>query len=74
MLHSQADQSVFYEAACIVTNASVEVAPGQLIVSNIQFVTTDVIQLRVGQVPGALLQETLDLVLQEDDSPVYLDE
>ena len=74
VLHSQADQSVFYEAACVVTNASIEVAPSQLIESSIQFVTTDVIQLRVGQVPGAVLQEDLDLVLEEDDSPLYLDE
>ena len=74
VLHAAEDHSVFYEAACVVTNASIEVEPGKLITSTIQFVTTDVISLRVGEVPGSMLQEDTGLVLDEDGDPTYLDE
>lgn len=74
VLHADGINSVFYEAACIVTNSSITVEPTELISSDIQFVTTDVIQLRIGQVPGELLQEGGDLVLDEDDDPVWLDD
>jgi hypothetical protein len=80
VLHFSGNESVFYEAECIVTNASIEVNTENAIASTIQFVTTGVIQLRVGQVPGALLQDDPDpapidyLVLQEDDDPIYLEQ
>ena len=70
---------MFYEATCVVTNASVSVEAGEVIVSTIQFVTTDVIQLRVGSVPGDLLQDGItkgggDLILDEDSDPVWMDD
>lgn len=74
VLHYDGANSVFYEAACVVTNASVAVEPGQAITSNIQFVTTDVIQLRVGQVPGGLLVEGGGSLLDEDSDPVWQDD
>jgi hypothetical protein len=78
VLHADNERAVFYESSCIVTNASVSVTPGQIIESSIQFVTTGTIQLRVGKIPGVLLQDGLgvaeSLILQEDDSPIYLED
>ena len=74
VLHCDGPNSVFYEAACVVTNAQVEVEPTQLITSTLQFVTTDVIQLRVGQIPGALLTEGGSSLLDEDSDPVWQDD
>ena len=80
VLHYNGNESVFYEAECVVTNASVEVEAGDVITSTIQFVTTGVIQLRVGQLPGVLLQDDAapagadNLILQEDDDPIYLEQ
>ena len=65
--------SVWYEAECIVTNTSVAVQPGDIIRSNIQFVTTGRIQLDFG-VPryrlllepsqnGAVLTELSDTIM-----------
>ena len=74
VLHADGANSVFYEAACIVTNSSISVEPAEIISSDIQFVTTDVIQLRIGQVPGAVLQEDGAKVLDEDEDPVWQDD
>ena len=74
VLHCNASNSVFYEAACVITNAQIEVEPTELITSTLQFVTTDVIQLRVGQIPGAVLVEGGGNLLDEDADPVWQDD
>lgn len=59
--------SVWYEAECIVTNATVTVEAGGLIESRIDFVTTKQIKLLTGLPPSFLLLETgTEKVLQED--------
>ena len=81
VLHANSERSVFYESKCIVTNATVSVTPDQLIQSTIQFITNGAINLRVGKIPGVLLQDgdgigtvADSLLLQEDDDPHYLDQ
>ena len=58
---------VWWEALCIVTNVAMSFDPTQPIVSNIDFVTTGPVHLRVGEPPNYLLQEDRDLLLQEDN-------
>ena len=61
--------SVWYEARCIVTSASISVDVDQAITSTIQFVTTGEFKLLTGKPPAFLLQEdSISLILQEDGS------
>ena len=64
--------SVWYEAKCIVTNASVTVGATEVIESSIDFVTTGEIKLLVGVPPSYLLQEDSDLLLLEDGTRMIL--
>ena len=57
------DPSVWYEAECIVTNASVTVEPTQIISSSINFVTTGQVQLHQGMPPAYMLQEDVIFVV-----------
>ena len=59
--------SVWYEADCIVTNVGLSFAPGQVVGSRVDFVTTGPIDLHTGTPDSYLLQEDADLILQEDD-------
>jgi hypothetical protein len=59
--------SVWYEAECIVTSASISVEVGEIITSTIQFVTTGEFKLLYGVPPSYLAQEDgISLILQED--------
>ena len=59
--------SVWYEAECVVTSASIAVATGEAITSTIQFVTTGQFKLLTGVPPSYLIQEDgVSLVLKED--------
>ena len=58
--------SLWWEALCIVTNVSMSFAPGQIVVANIDFVTSDVFTLKAGILPSYLRQEDLGLVLEEE--------
>jgi len=68
------DPSVWYEAECIVTNASVTVEPTQIISSSINFVTTGQVQLHQGMPPAYMLQEGGDVLLSEDGDPIGLED
>ena len=57
--------SVWYEAECIVTNASVSVAATEVIESSIDFVTTGPFRLLVGEAPSFLLTEEPAKILLE---------
>ena len=50
-------EALWYECDCIVTSVGMNFSPGAVIDSQIQFVTTDVIQLKQGQLPSYLTQE-----------------
>jgi len=59
--------SVWYEAECIVTSASINVASAEAITSTIQFVTTGQFKLLTGIPPAYLLEEDgVSLILKED--------
>ena len=66
------ENSVWYEAECIVTNVSITVSPTEVIEASIDFVTTGQIKLLVGVAPSYLLKEDTDKLLQEDGSSLFL--
>jgi hypothetical protein len=69
------NNSVWYEAECIVTSATVSVDADQAITSTIDFVTTGQFRLMTGVPPAYLLQEDgVSLVLKEDGSRILLAE
>ena len=67
-------KNVFYEANCIITNIAVTVSVTEVIETRIEFVTNGVIRLKTGDTPGYLLQENADKILQENQSPILLDQ
>jgi len=60
------EKSVWYEAQCIVTNVVVNVEPGQIIGTTIDFITTGPVRLMTGIPPAYLLKEEGDFILQEN--------
>ena len=66
------ENSVWYEAECIVTNVSVTVPSGSAIESSIDFVTTGPFKLLIGEPPSYLLTEEPAKLLQEDGSGIFL--
>jgi hypothetical protein len=70
-----ADDMVWWEALCVVTNVAMSFEPTQPIRSQIEFVTTGPVLLKVGQPPGLLLQESRDaLLLEKQDGALLLEE
>ena len=61
-VYRSATDSVWYECDCICTSVGMSFAPGQVIDSTIQFVTTGQIWLKQGQPPGYILQEDNSLI------------
>jgi len=68
LVYKSLTDAVWYEADCICTNVGMSFAPGQVIDSTIQFITTGQIWLRQGEPPSFLLQE------QGVDSEILLEE
>ena len=66
--------SVWYEADCIVTSAGLNFAPGEVVGSRVDFVTTGPIELHTGVPDAFLLQESDDLILQESDEAILLED
>ena len=69
-----ARNNVYYEAECCVTNVAVSVAASEVIETRIDFVTNGVIALKTGDTPGYILQEDNDKILQENESPILLEQ
>jgi len=67
-VYCDSDTSVWYECDCICTSVGMNFAPGQVIDSTIQFITTGQIQLKQGEPPSYLLQE------QGIDSEILLEQ
>ena len=68
------NQTVYYEANCVVTNVAVSVSASSEITTRIEFITNGVITLNTGATPGYLLQEDTYKILQENQSPILLDQ
>ena len=66
--------TVYYEANCIITNVAVTVSPAEVVETRIEFVTNGPVALKTGDTAGYLLQENSDKVLQEDESPILLEQ
>ena len=67
------ENSVWYEAECIVTQVSTSVEPGQLITSTVNFVTTGAFRLLTGIPPFFLLQEDgFSYILLENGDKILL--
>ena len=71
---TNAINTVWYESACVVTNVAVSVSATQEITTRIEFITNGVITLNTGGDGSYLLQESEDKILQEDQSPILLDQ
>lgn len=71
---SNARNNVYYEAECCITNVAVSVAASDVIETRIDFVTNGIIALKTGDTPGYILQEDEDKILQENESPILLEQ
>jgi hypothetical protein len=60
------DDQVWWESLCIVTNVAMSFTPGEPILSQIEFVCSGPISLKIGTPPGYILQEDNDRILLED--------
>lgn len=67
------DDHIWWEAECVVTNVGMSFRPGQPIGTTLEFITTGPVHLRMGTPPAYLLQESRDLLLQEDGTPILLE-
>ncbi|MCE2835388.1 MAG: hypothetical protein LW834_12070 [Cyanobium sp. 49614_E6] len=56
---------VWLEAKCVITNVGLSFQPGAVVESQISYVTTGPVHLRMGQRPDLLLKEDGGLLLQE---------
>lgn len=66
--------SIWYEADCLVSNVVVSVLTEGVITTKIDFVTTGPFHLKSGAPEEYLLQESGDLLLQEDGSKLTLED
>lgn len=69
----QGETSIWYEADCVVTNVALNFAPGEVVQSRVEFVTTGPVDLHTGEPDGYTLQEDTDLILQENNAGILLD-
>ena len=68
------NNNCWYEADAIITNCGINVNPSEIIETNISFVTSGQFELRVGTVPGYLLKEDTDFILQESGDKISLED
>jgi len=66
--------SVWYEADCVVSNVAITVPATGIVETRIEFVTNGQISLHNGQPPAYLLQENTDKILQEDGQGILLED
>jgi hypothetical protein len=71
---SNGRNNVYYEAECCITNVAVSVAASDVIETRVDFVTNGIIALKTGDTPGYILQEDDDKILQENESPILLEQ
>ena len=71
---TQSTNSVWYQSMCVVTNVAINVPASGLVEARIEFITNGEIRLHNGVPPSFLLQESSDLILQEDGSGILLED
>lgn len=70
------DEELFFACDCVISEVATAIEPGEIIRSQVQFVTTGEIQLLYSAPADYLLQETTpskDKILQESDFGIYLE-
>lgn len=67
-------EALWWEANAIVTNVGMDFAPGTVLATQVEFVTTGPIHLRMGQLPAYLLQENGNYLLQENGDRLLLED
>lgn len=70
---SAAKDELWWEARCIITNVAFTFSPSTPISSSVEFVTTGQVRLRMGSLPGYLLQESGSYLLQESGEGLELE-
>jgi hypothetical protein len=68
------DDAIWWEARCIITNVAMAFSASEPVRSTVDFVTSGPIHLRTGAVPGYLLQEDSNAILQENGDPLELED
>ena len=68
------NNNCWYEADAIITNCGINVNPSEIVETNISFVTSGQFELRVGTVPGYLLKQDTDFILQESGDKISLED
>ena len=68
------NNNCWYEADAIITNCGINVEPSQIVETNISFITSGQFEMRVGTVPGFLLKEDTDFILQESGDKIFLED
>ena len=71
---SASQNSVWYESTCQINNVAVNVPAAGVIEAKVDFVTSGPIALKTGMPDAYLLQENTDRILQEDGTPILLED
>jgi len=66
--------SVWYESTCLINNVAVNVPAAGVIEAKVDFITSGSIVLKTGLPDAYLLQENTDRILQEDGTPILLED
>ena len=69
-----ADDAIWWEARCIVTNVAMAFSSSEPVRSTIDFITSGPIHLRTGAIPAHLLQEDRNAILQETGDLLELED
>lgn len=71
---SASQNSVWYESTCLINNVAVNVPAAGVIEAKVDFITSGSIVLKTGLADAYLLQENTDRILQEDGTPILLED
>ena len=71
---SASQNSVWYETTCLINNVAVNVPAAGVIEAKVDFITSGQILLKTGMPDAYLLQQNTDRILQEDGTPILLED
>tara|TARA_Y100001938_G_scaffold130810_1_gene187175 strand:+ start:384 stop:1262 length:879 start_codon:yes stop_codon:yes gene_type:complete len=71
---NNSSNNCWWECEAQITNCGITVPAGGVVETRIEFVTTGRIRLKTGNVPGYLLQESTDYLLQETGDKIFLED
>jgi hypothetical protein len=70
---SSTDDTLWWDARCLVTNVATNFSADDIVTSTVEFVTTGPVRLKLGRLPSYLLQENSDSVLLESGAKLELE-